>query len=186
MSKLLKPGDRVLHVGAHHAEERGLYARCSRVLWVEADPAMYPRLEKLGVEFVAAAASDRVGEATLHRFTVSGANSLLKRGPVVETDFNGKPILEVDGVRVPTVTVDSLGYEYDVLVIDVQGHEAAVLRGAAESIKRCRVVYLELLREEYYEGQASLDELLRLLHEFQLTGADEEGPGWSNLAFVRR
>lgn len=187
---LLRAGDRVLHVGAHHAEEKELYDAfgCRRVVWVEADPAMHPRLRSLLKPphcLVEAAASDCAGVATLHRFTVSGANSILPRGRVQEMTFSGEPVAQVDEVQVPTLTVDSLDEEFDVVALDVQGAEAKVLRGARRTLKGVRAVYLELLHDEYYAGQATLTELWPLLEGFVLAGVEQEGPGWSNAAFIR-
>jgi FkbM family methyltransferase len=66
-----------------------------------------------------------------------------------------------EGERVPVVTVDSLGLERcDLLKIDVQGMEKAVLDGARETVQRCRpAIHVENDRQE--QSAALIDWLLR-------------------------
>ena len=59
--------ERVLHVGAHEAEEAALYAGWgAQVLWVEANPTLAGRLTDRGFDVVAAAAWSAPGTLTLH------------------------------------------------------------------------------------------------------------------------
>lgn len=79
------------------------------------------------VHVVAAAASDTAGHATFARDTATGARGSLARdsGPTI---------------TVPTIRLDDLAADHrvDVLKIDVEGHQDAVLAGAADVLARDR------------------------------------------------
>jgi FkbM family methyltransferase len=54
----------------------------------------------------------------------------------------------------------------DLLIkLDVQGYEAQVLRGGLATLKRARAVILEVNIDPLYDGQASFQELFRILDE---------------------
>jgi FkbM family methyltransferase len=120
-----------------------------------------------------AAVADSTGSATLHVNRASVTNSLLasdRRGD----NYWGAGLLDTEGdVTVATVALDDFckaeGIEHvDVLKIDVQGAEYAVLAGARSLLSRhaIDVMLLELIiapsyvgQRKYYEYLASMDEL---------------------------
>lgn len=61
-------------------------------------------------------------------------------------------------LRCDVITIDSLGLtDCDAIILDVEGYEAEVLRGAAETIARCRpVIQVEELDRSAAEIQAHL------------------------------
>lgn len=60
------------------------------------------------------------------------------------------------------------------LKVDTQGYESEVLAGASETLGRCRLVELELVLVELYEGQALFAELVEQMsrHGFLLTDVE--------------
>ncbi len=138
--RLVRPGDRCVDIGAnvgvHTVRLAKLAGPDGEVIAVEPDPEVICRaqrnvaLNNLGnVAFVNAAASDAPGELPLFcpgpRDTNRARASLLHH-----------PYLTGPATTVPLVTVDDVcaGKRVALIKIDVEGHEAAVVRGAARVI----------------------------------------------------
>jgi FkbM family methyltransferase len=110
---------------------RRLVRRADRVVVIE-PTSLHEVLSRTlppAVDVIAAAASDRCGEADIWLPSPEGAargvSSLRRRD------------IHSASITVPLVTVDGLGLENVTFVkVDVDGHEVPVLRGAAETIRR--------------------------------------------------
>ena len=137
---LLRPGDQCVDVGANigvHAVRMGrLVGPDGAVIAIEADPDMARRAERniglndLGnVTVINAAASERSGEMRLYRPAPNDTN----RG---RSSLHGHAYLTGPAITVPVLTVDEAcgGAPVTLIKIDVEGHEAAVVRGAAGTI----------------------------------------------------
>lgn len=144
IERRLAPGGVFVDIGASEGDYALIAARIvgprGRVHAFEPDPGNVETirgnlaLNGFGhVTLHAAALSDRDGSAALYRSSVSGWHSLL---PGLEHRDN-------DVIAVPVARLDSLGLErIDMIKIDVEGAEAAVLDGARDSIARHRPVIL--------------------------------------------
>jgi FkbM family methyltransferase len=141
---LVGPGDRCVDVGAnvgvHTVRLARLAGRDGEVIAVEPNPEVMARARRnvtlnslANVRFVNAAASDRPGELRLYCPDRSDTNRA--RASVLQ-----HPYLTGDEITVPVVTVDELcaGSRVALIKIDVEGHEDAVVRGAARVIERDR------------------------------------------------
>jgi FkbM family methyltransferase len=141
-SLLVRPGDRCVDVGAniglHTVRLAKLAGRGGAVTAIEPDPGLARRIERnltlndlANVRVVNAAASDKAGSVTLHRPDPGDPNR-------ARASLNGYSYLTGDAISVPAVTVDQVcGSERVALIkIDVEGHESAVVRGAAGVIGR--------------------------------------------------
>jgi len=146
---LVRPGDVVWDVGANV----GLFAfaaahRAARVLAFEPDPWLAGLLERTAAFFpnvsvIRAAVADYCGGGELHiAKRARGSNFLLGEG---HTQSGGTRRLE----KVKVVTLDSLGQAPpNVLKIDVETGELAVLRGAARLLAQSLpVVICEVAKE---------------------------------------
>jgi FkbM family methyltransferase len=127
-----------------------------------ADPQWEPRRLAL---------ADRDGEAELHLAgNAEASSSLLEMRPehvrvAPEARYVGAervPLARLDAVALPAASAL-------MLKLDVQGAEAAVLAGAAETLRRVRAVECELSLVELYAGQAMFDDLLAELRVHGLT-----------------
>jgi hypothetical protein len=106
-----------------------------------------------------------------------------------------KHLLIHPGITLPNtelVTVkrlDSLGLAhkaYQLLVMDCQGFEGRVLKGATETLKQVNYVYTEVNRDEVYQGCTLIDELDQLLHEFNRVETGQwVGGMWSDALYLR-
>jgi FkbM family methyltransferase len=141
-SVLIGAGDRCIDVGAnigiHTVRLARLVGRDGEVTAVEPDPDLLRRLQRnvslndvANVRVAQAAASDCRGDMPLYRpspwDTNRGRASLLRH-----------PYLTGASASVPVVTLDDLsgGAPVALIKIDVEGHEAAVVRGAAGIIEQ--------------------------------------------------
>jgi len=141
-SHLVRPGDRCVDVGAnvgvHTIRLARLVGRDGEVIAVEADPEVVQRTRRnitlnglANVRVISAAASDRSGEMRLYRPSPHDTN----RGRASLTRHR---YLTGTTATVPVTTIDDIcaGAPVALIKVDVEGHEAAVVRGAAETIAK--------------------------------------------------
>jgi FkbM family methyltransferase len=142
-----------------------------RVVTIEANPAM-ARLLRAGLpggEIVEAAASDRAGTATLWLPGGGrGAEGLASLEHPTERS-----------VTVPTLTIDSLGLTGVRLIkVDVEGHEAAALRGAEQTIRRDSPLLLVELETRHQR----IDDVTGMLAGWGYQGSVLAGRDWIPLS----
>jgi FkbM family methyltransferase len=141
-SRLVRPGDRCVdagaNVGVHTIRLARLVGRDGEVIAFEPDPEVVQRtrrnvsLNDLGnVRVIGAAASERAGEMRLFRPSPSDTNR-------ARASLTPHRYLTGATATVPVTTVDATcaGAPVALIKIDVEGHEAAVVRGAADTISR--------------------------------------------------
>jgi FkbM family methyltransferase len=141
-SYLVGPGDRCVdagaNVGVHTIRLARLVGRDGEVIAFEPDPEVVRRTRRnvslndlANVRVLDAAASDRAGEMRLFRPNPWDTN----RARASLTHYR---YLTGASATVPVTTIDATcaGAPVALIKIDVEGHEAAVVRGAAETISR--------------------------------------------------
>lgn len=120
----VEPGG-VCHVGAHLGEEVPFYRQAGfeRIVLVEPHPTLAAGLRERFPDTVVieAACSDRAGEATLHVMVRTNMSTIV-------TPTAADPVRST--VTVPLVRLDEVAGDANVIVIDAQGHELAVLAAA--------------------------------------------------------
>jgi FkbM family methyltransferase len=210
LSALAKPLKTVVHVGAHLGEEVDAYRRhgARRILLIEANPSSCTALRETfgddsGVEVIHAAVTDHHGTARLllhmnaRGETESASLLRMKRlGEIVST-------LRTEGsVDVPALTLDRLleeaqanASEIGLLVVDVQGAELSVLRGAPRTLSAVDAVLIEVALVELYEGAGREEEVEALFIEagfrvlsgldYELYECDRRFRAWGDRLFVR-
>jgi FkbM family methyltransferase len=137
---LVRPGERCVDVGANvgvHTVRLGrLVGRDGEVIAIEPDPDVVRRTERnielnslANVRVINAAASERAGEMQLYRPSPGDTNR-------ARASLHPHSYLTGAATTVPVVTVDQAcdGAPVALIKIDVEGHEAAVVRGAAGTI----------------------------------------------------
>ncbi len=154
----------VIHIGAHLAEERDLYdTKGLNVVWVEPNPDLYSKIEE-----------NLKGRPRQKAFCRLLTDSDDKEFPfhITSNDGISSSIFELAGhqklwpnvtesrtVIMRSVTLQSLIERekldvrlYDGLVLDVQGAELLVLRGAAPFLNRFKYIKAEAADFELYKG----------------------------------
>ena len=173
--RFLRNSRGVIHVGANSGQERDHYEKAKlEVVWIEPVPAVFaalvsnirnhPRQKALN-----ALATDTDGkEYQFHVANNAGLSSSifdlkLHRDIWPQVDYD--ETIRLEGSRLDTLlarnSLDPLGY--DALVLDTQGSELLVLRGAEELLRTVRYLKTEVADFEAYEGCCTLADLEQFL-----------------------
>ena len=160
----------IIHVGAHAGQEADKYAPFGTQLWVEPQPEVYARLlqrvtGRPGVFTANVACGEQAGEATMHILANNDgqSNSLLEPAQHLE-EHPEYPLAGTMTVRVArlddVLTAQGLRPEqFSVLVLDVQGYELHVLRGAPNVLAAAQAVVAEVSTAEVYRSCARLGDI---------------------------
>ena len=184
----------ILHVGAHEGEEAEDYAACGvkDVFWVEANrnkmwllrrhcEGLHPTMRS---RFLCAAFSDGSREGTLHITNNGQSSSLLPLG----THATHHPHVHVvEDRRVCLERGDDClrGERFDLVALDVQGAELAVLRGLPTILSTAKAVYAEVNTEHVYEGCPLVGELDEHLKDFHRVVTSMTPHGWGDALWLR-
>lgn len=159
MKSAVGPDDIVFDIGANIGFTALIFARTgARVLAFEPSPRAFRLLEKT--------ARDKV---ELHNVALSVHEGTLL---FAEHDRLDRSAVAESGFEVRATTLDSLDVRPTFIKIDVEGHEAEVLRGGTETLKGGPRIFFEALDQE------ALDETLAVLlaanpaYEVRRIGAD--------------
>lgn len=187
----------VIHVGAHLAQEHPEYLKCGIKNMVYIEPCKAPfesltgmfKINHPNVKLFNCACGEYTGVQEMN-ITLQGegqSNSLLapklhlKQHP--EIKFTAKEMVEVR-------RIDDLAYnkkDYDMLMMDCQGYEAHVLKGATSLLKGINVVYSEVNKDYVYEGCALIEELDEILKDFDRIETSWAGnTSWGDAVWIRK
>lgn len=168
----------VVHVGAHVGQERELYAQHKlNVLWVEPQPDIYAQLCRNIEPFADQKAVNKLladkdgAEYTLHVSSNRGASSSildLAKHKDIWPDVHYVSQLAIKSMTLETL-LDSLGEAstaYQALVMDTQGSELLVLKGAGKFLGQFKFIKTEAADFESYKNCAMIDELTSYLGQF--------------------
>jgi len=165
----------VIDGGAHlgdMAERFGALLPRAEFHCFEPDPALAETLVRKFagsplVHVVQAALGDVAGKAKFNINVSRPTNSLLPPSESLQPDL--KQLCElVEQVEVEVITID----EYcransvnhvDVIKLDLQGYDYLALKGAVSTLEKARVVLVEVLFEEIYQGCHCFPDTLNLM-----------------------
>lgn len=163
-----------LHVGAHEGQEISTYdaLKVQRVLFVEANPAVFRRLEQAMAErshviCVNRAICDRPGPVKLHLASFDQSSSLysMAHHRDVYPQIMPAGTVDVEGITLDAL-IESLGLsfsDFNFLHMDVQGAELLVLKGAGRALQGIDVISVEVNFANLYEGGAQIEDVENLL-----------------------
>lgn len=170
MFKIPKKG--LIHVGASRAEEIEIYSNTlgiKDILYIEANPENEPDLKKAIANFPGAkvaifAASDTNGTMDFHVTSNKGlSSSLLKLNKHLKMSPDVKPAktIKVDQKRLDDylATTPDSGANYNLMVVDTQGAELMVFKGAQNTLTHIDAIISELNFTELYSGGVLLPDL---------------------------
>lgn len=184
----------ILHVGAHLAEERFAYEalKARHVHWVESQGKLCEFLRQdLDVArnsvHQAAAWSATGLELNFHVTNNSQSSSVfeLKQHLIAHPE-----VFEISSEKlISTALADILpAITYDLINIDIQGAELQALIGLGNLLESASVLYLELNKEELYDGIAlvgSIDKFLKNKGFRRLLTIWVPGKGWGDGIYTK-
>jgi FkbM family methyltransferase len=183
----------VVHVGAHHGQEAHIYNRAgAKVLWFEAIPDVYQILRRnlkkyKNQEARLALLGDREESVIFHL-----ADNTFQSSSIYElAEGHRFPVsmgsnLNLRMRRLDTILTPEDARSYPHWVIDTQGAELLVLRGAGTLLDEALTLDVEVSSYKTYEGGAQLLEIESFLREKGFAPAWNFPPNsHGNLIFIR-
>jgi len=190
---------RILHVGAHQAEERQAYfeawgSNLERIVWVEGQHELAEKLRNVvdaRIERVAEAIIWSTAGVEMEFFLASNseASSLL----TFDTHAVQYPDISIEATRkVKTSTLEMIlesENDFDFINLDIQGAELAALIGMGQKLDSLRWIYSEINKRPLYKDVPLLAEFEEFLSRrgFKLL-AKRWTPlaGWGDAIFVKK
>ena len=184
------------HVGAHNCEELPMYnqmgIKSENVVWIDAIPSKINEARKRGIPNVYyAMITDKDDEEMI--FNVSNnvqSSSVLELG----THEQEHPwVVYVDKLKQKSITVDTFferynidASNYDFWNFDIQGAELMALKGATQSIRHVKVLYLEVNEKELYKNCGLITDIDIFLSQYNfkrvLTNISRHG--WGDALYI--
>jgi FkbM family methyltransferase len=195
----------VIHVGAHTGQERELYAQYRlEVLWIEPLAALFAELQRNIASLprqraVQALVTDKDdGEYSFHVASNAGGSSSileLKQHADIWPDVTYTETIAMSSTTLPTLLQRS-GIDpraYDALVMDTQGSELLILRGAAALLGQFKYIRTEVADFEAYQDCCQLADVESFLarHGFReqmrkVIARHPSGGGYYDIVYGRR
>ena len=166
----------ILHLGAHRGLEAEVYNWFGkRVIWVEALPKTFNQLKenlyfyKNQLAFQALL-TDKDGE--ILNFNISNydaaCSSIFKFTENIKKSkiWSNRNHKMVETLKLKSIKLDTLliknninTNDYNHWIMDLQGAELLALKGAENSLKNCKSLYIELSLNQFYSNGVNWDEL---------------------------
>ena len=195
----IEPGP-ILHIGAHLVQERDVYNKLhfEPVIWLEAQSSIVDSARILLSEypnqriFHATLWSESNIEMTFHVAGHQGSSSSLLEPHLITASH---PEVWTDQkYQTHSISLDdlfereSIIEKYPIVVLDVQGAEIEVIKGAKKAIQNIDYLITEISSIELYKGTAKIKQLEKILNELDFTMAASElnrSTGWGEALFIR-
>ena len=164
----------IFHMGAHRGSEAPVYDWLhKKTLWIEANPKIFIDLQNNITTFVNQKAYNILlyeSDDKEFSFKISsndGASSSIYNFGTESLKDNLKM---VGSIKLKSKKIDTFflqesiqAKDYDFWVMNIQGAELPVLKGAVESLKTCKFIYVEVSKGNFYEEGTQWNELKNFL-----------------------
>jgi hypothetical protein len=184
------------HIGAHDCEELTFYnnlgLKNEDVVWIDAIPSKVCEAINRGIPNVYnAVITDKDDDEII--FNVSNnvcSSSVLEFG----THSQEHPwVVYVDKIHQKSITIDTFfernnidASKYNFWNFDIQGAELLALKGATQSIKHAKALYLEVNEKELYKNCGLIHEIdaFLLQYNFKRVLTNMTRHGWGDALYV--
>jgi FkbM family methyltransferase len=184
------------HIGAHECEELDFYNKLgltpNDILWIDAIPSKVIEAQNRGIPNVYnAVITDKDDDDVLFNIANNGQSSSV-------LDFNTHSqehpwVVYVDKIQTKSITIDTFfernnidASKYDFWNFDIQGAELMALKGANQSIKYAKALYLEVNEKELYKNCGMINEIdaFLLQYNFKRVLTNMTQHGWGDALYV--
>ena len=157
------------HIGAHDCEEIPFYNKLGLkpedVVWIDAIPSKINEAAKKGIPNVYnAVITDKDDENVVFNISNNGQSSSVLEFGTHSREHPG--IVYVNKIQAKSITIDTFfkrnnidASKYNFWNFDIQGAELMALKGATESIKFAKALYLEVNEKELYKNCGLMSEI---------------------------
>jgi FkbM family methyltransferase len=184
------------HIGAHECEELQFYNKIGLnpedIIWIDAIPSKVAEATNKGIPNVYnATITDKNDENII--FNISNnvlSSSILEFG----THSQQHPdVVYVNKIKQKSITIDTFfernnidASKYNFWNFDIQGAELMALKGATNSIKYAKVIYLEVNEKELYKKCGLITDVDIFLsnYKFKRVLTNMTGWGWGDALYI--
>jgi len=186
-----------LHIGAHDCEELSFYSELKLknddIIWIDAITAKVNEAKRRGIPNVYnAVITDKDNEECVFNIANNGqSSSILEFG----THSQSHPgIIYIDKIYSKTITIDTFfkannldASKYNFWNFDIQGAELMALKGATESIKYAKALYLEVNEKELYKKCGLIGEIDAFVsqYNFKRVLTSMTNAGWGDALYIK-
>lgn len=184
----------VLHIGAHHGQEAEKYNTYGKsVIWIEGKPSTFKILESnisiYPQQSAILALLGSIDSKQVNFFLTDNDNmsaSIYRGKKNHQFNFKNIGVEQLKVRRLDSIFEDADIRGFDYWILDVQGAELDVLRGAGRLIRHAKYLHVEVSTFEIYENQTLFDELERFCESMDLFPVSRPvGKFHGNILFLR-
>jgi len=188
----------VLHIGAHDCEELGFYNNLlgitpENIIWIDAIEIKVAQALANGIPNVYHhVITDKDDEIVDFHISNNGESSSIL---YFKTHSEQYPHIQyINTIQQKTITIDTFfkkntinSEKYNFWNFDIQGAELMALKGAMDSIKHAKMLYLEVNIDELYEGCPRITDIDAFLEEkgFRRIHLLMSQHGWGDAIYIR-
>ena len=184
------------HIGAHECEEIHFYnnlgLKLEDIIWIDAISSKVNEATKRGIPNVYNALITSKDDEDII-FNISNnvqSSSVLEFG----THLQEHPlVVYVDKIKLKSITIDTFfernnidASKYNFWNFDIQGAELMALKGATQSIKYAKAIYLEVNEKELYKNCGLITEIdtFLLQYNFKRVLTNITQHGWGDALYI--
>ena len=186
----------IFHLGAHRGTEAAVYNWLhKRALWIEANPEIFVDLKENVSKYINQKAFNILlfdSDNKVVKFNISNNDGASSSIYEFGDESKKQNLRMVESINLKSQKIDTFFEEnkincedYDFWVIDLQGSELPVLKGAQHSLKKCNYIYVEISKGEYYKDATQWHELNSFLKKFNFQNLWEPENSHTDVLFKK-
>jgi len=175
LKNLIGKTDVILEIGCADGTDTEGLMKWGTVYGFEPEPRSIRVLEQIpNLKLFKGAVSDIDGTAIFNRSRTDDPKAVRLSGSIMKPKNHVKIwdwIFFDETIKVETIKLDTFCKDIpliDFIWCDAQGAEGKIIKGGEETFRKTRYFLTEYQNDEHYDGQPTLDEILKLLPDFEI------------------